>query len=108
VINIFFGGEKYCQVTAGEDKNDPKWYSFKAHFTYLGTTRAKYHGPFLCYIPVHHYSNSETISDLTYNSKTPALWSSGYCPSIWLVLRALALPLPYSLSHDTQGGFRKD
>jgi hypothetical protein len=45
-MGVLFGGEKYCQVTAGEDENNPNWGRYKAHFTYLDSTHAKYHSPF--------------------------------------------------------------
>jgi hypothetical protein len=36
----------------GEDKENPNWSRYKAHFTLLGATRAKCHGPILRYISI--------------------------------------------------------
>jgi len=77
------GEKNIVRLLPVKTRTTPNRCRYMAHFAYLGTTCAKCHGPFLWYISLHHYSNSDPSSDLTYNSITPALWSSGYCPSIW-------------------------
>jgi hypothetical protein len=59
------------QITAGKKRN-PNWHRYKAHFTYLGHVP---HSP-LQYITVHHYSNPDPTSDLTYHPKTQTYHNS--------------------------------
>jgi len=56
------------------------------HTTYLDATCAKCHGPILWYIYVHHYSNPDPITDLTYDPNTHHIQQL-HNPSIWSVSR---------------------
>ncbi len=76
-------------VTAGEDKNNPNRCRYKTHFTYLGATSTKYHGPILQYISMHHYSSPDPISDITYHTHThhiqlhnPNTWAISITPAL--------------------------
>jgi len=67
----------------------PDWFRYKVHFTYLGATRAKCHSPILRYIFVHHCSNPDLISDLTYHPNIHHIRLHNI--SIWAVSRTPVL-----------------
>ncbi len=88
VINIFLGGQTYCEVTAGEDENNPNWHRYKAHFTFLSTTVSCAPQPFA----VHLWANyicPDPSSDLTYQPNTqnipqlhkPITWAISITPA---------------------------
>jgi hypothetical protein len=95
VKGVFLGGEKYCQV------NNPNWGRCKAHFTYLGSTRASATAPFavsLCTILV-----ILTLSQNKPTIRTTITPYSQHCGVLDTALaldstqnsRTWALPLPY-------------